>query len=146
MRRVFNLSLIGFTTVVSLCWTMDIAESSLPSLHPGLRERAVRLDRLQQEVNAFGALLDQTVKDLAQCRTTLRAASRVLEEYTAEHYPTYFSGLAAVDAEQSMRIKIARMLVRAIDEDAVDGKDHGAGPDRRAELSRKLAEMVADNL
>jgi hypothetical protein len=95
-------------------------------------------------VDAFGDLLRRTLDNVAQGRTTLRAASRTLEEYTAAHYPAYFNGLAVTYPGLPMRAKLARMLLSEFENDVFAGKHDGLGADRRAHLSQELAEIMVE--
>ena len=143
MRRTMNLCLVGGTLTVFLCWSLEMAESCVDTLLPHLRERAVCLERMRAEIDSFRPQLTIALGNIADGHASLGAASRALEEYTAQHYPRCFVNLALVDPDRSMHAKLARMLVREFIDPAGDVEVPTITPGRRAALLREYEEIVA---
>lgn len=144
MRRAMNLCLMGSTLVVCICWSMDLAAECIAVLHPGLRQRAAHLNELQTEIGSFSKHLDNIVDDLAQGHACLREASEALERHAVDHFPTYFAGLAAIEQEQPMRVKLARTLLRQLTMQSTDGTGASISRERLAQLNGEFEAIVKD--
>ena len=143
MRRAATLCLMGSTLSVFVCWAFELAEASVGTLFPHLRERAAAVEKMRAEVDSFGPRLAQVLAEVAEGRTSLREATRAVEQYTAEHYPTFFVNLALVETDRPMRVKLARMLLSYFDDPPGDIEMPKIVPERRAALAQEYEEIAA---